>query len=230
MTQTVHREAVDQELIATGFSIPLDGIHPTQIQYRYDTMPGNQPSSYADTVFIWQTSQQEIPVGMPWLNKHQIPNNTPNGDDTFDALKVTTESYLLGFGVGPEVRNICATIFVPAEAVGGDPTLWTPAAVVTAKGTNSVTYQFSMPPGSQPQADGDWVGLWEGQPPSALYGVPPNWFAQVPVNSSKGNGSINGVTILRGTQYTLGYFKGGFQTSRPKQTTLACAVRFPLYI
>jgi hypothetical protein len=227
MTQTAGRLAVDQQLVTTGFSIPPGGIEAKQITYHYDTMPGNQPASYADTVFIWQTSRQEIPVGTPWLYKHQIPNNTPNGDDTFDQLDVTVESYLLGLGVGPDVKNICATIFVPAQAVGGDPTLHTPAAVVTIMGTNTVSFQYTMPPGSQPGADGDWAGLWEGQPPSALYGVPPKWFAPVDRSTSQGSSSINGVTILRNTQYTLGYFKGGYQSTRPKQTTLACAVMFP---
>jgi hypothetical protein len=226
MTQTAGRLAVDQALTTTRFWIPPDGIARSGITYCYETMPGNRPATYGDTVFLWATSEQRIPVEQPPLATQRAPNNEPGGCGTFDGLNPMNDSYLLGFGVGPEVRNVCATILVPAQTVGGAPTICLPGVQVTMWGSSGVGFQFHMPPGSQPEANGDWAGLWEGQGPSVLYDVPPNWVTRIVGNAHSGTAFVEG-TIVRGKEYTLGYFKGGYQTPHPSQTTLACATGLP---
>ena len=209
---------------ATSFNIVSEAVTGTQIPFQYVTMPGNQPQQYANTVFIWQTSSTQIPVGTKPLNTWSVVGNNPDGDNVFTKLSVTQLSYLLGYGTGPDVKNIAATSFLPATGGGSaNPTTFQPSIQMTYSGAGSVAFNYSMPPGARPLSDGDWVGLWQGLDESALYTVAPNWFVQVPQDFSNGSRALNGVTILRGTVYTLGYFRGSYDAAKPKQSTLACS-------
>ncbi len=212
--------AADGQAYTTQFS--AIGVGGTQIQFTYDSMPGNQPVTYGNTVFMWQTSAQAIPIGVSPINTFSVTPNQPNGSSTFPA-QVGILPYLLGYATGPNVKNVCATVFIPAS---GTNTNQSPSVTNAGYGPTSITYSYSVPSGTQPQTDGDWVGIWQGQGVGALYSTPPLGFAAVPQNFSSGQGFINGVTLLRGTQYTLAYFKGGFAATKPVQTTLACSYTF----
>lgn len=217
---------LDQSLVTTGFLVT--NIFGTQIDYEYHGMPGNRPGPYGNTIYIWQTSSRDIPRNMPFKKSDKPQGDSPDGTGTFDGLTIGNDSYLLAYSVGNDdqtFKNICASVFVPRVG-GGDPESFLPVISTATIGSTSVSYAYTMPGGSTPNADGDWVGLWQGQPPAALYTVAPTAFAKVPENLSEGRGSINNVTILRGVSYTLGYFKGGWDQLKPKQTTLACATTF----
>ncbi len=222
-TSKLRETALDQSLVTTGFKVVTVG--GTQIDYAFNTMPGNQPKNYGDAVFIWQTPSHDIPRGPAPMNTDKPQVDTPDGTGVFGGLTVTSESYLLAYAVGPDVKNACATVFVP-KLGQGDPETWQPSVTLTVVGSTSVSFQYSMPGGSLPQSDGDWAGLWQGQPPASLYTVPPKWFTAIGQDASSGSYFINNVSILRGMSYTLGYFKGGYAQQNPKQTTLACAVTF----
>ncbi len=212
--------AADGQAYTTQFS--AIGVGGTQIQFTYDTMPGNQPVTYGNTVFMWQTTSQSIPTGVSPINTWSVSPNQPNGSSTFPA-QVGLVSYLLGYATGPNVKNVCATVFIPTS---GSNVNQSPSISSAGYGPTSVTYNYSVPGGTQPQTDGDWVGIWQGQGVGVLYAVAPLAFAQVPQNFSSGQGFINNVQLLRGTQYTLGYFKGGYAATKPSQTTLACSYSF----
>jgi hypothetical protein len=211
---------------ATQLTIPEGGVTGSQISYAYASLAGNQPASDGDTLFLWQTADTSIPLGTPPLDTFAIPTNTPNGTGVFQGLSVTTDSYLLAMAVGPDpTKNICSTVFVPA-GLGAAPIVSTPSVVVTVIGSTSLAFHYTLPPGCLPNSDGDWAGVWEGQTPSVLYTRPPAAFAPIEVDDSTGDGAINDIALRRGTAYTVGYFKGGYATPAPKQTTLACAYTF----
>lgn len=210
--------------ISTSFNINTAGVTGTQIPFSFISMPGNQPQAYGDTVFIWQTSTLQIPINTKPLNTWSVVGNNPDGDNVFPNLKVTEQSYLLGFGVGPNPQNICATAFLPGVGQSPpNPTTFQPSVTMTYSGSGSVSFNYVMPQGARPLSDGDWVGLWQGLDESAIYSVPPNYFIQAPQDLSIGGGAFNGVTILRQTVYTLAYFRGGYNATTPKQTTAACS-------
>jgi hypothetical protein len=225
LSEVSSRNAQDQLMLTTGFSVQPAGVEGTQIQYEFDTMPGNQPSSNSNTVFIWQTSDPEnIPSSSP-QNSKGVAVDQPNGSDVFTGLTVTSEAYLLGYAVGPDVKNVCALVFVPAESAGKDPMPLQPT-ISALPGSTSVAFDYRMPGGTAPQTDGDWAGLWQGETEAVLYDMPPTWFVPIPQDDPQGAGAFENVTIRRGSQYTIGYFKGGYDSKTPKQTTLACSVTF----
>ncbi|MQY09300.1 hypothetical protein [Actinomadura macrotermitis] len=222
-TPTRPRGALDQQLLTTGFEVPPDTVSPKNVGYDFDTMPGNRPKKNGNKVYIWESNSPNIP-------RTQDPRETPvnidrpDGDGSF-SVELTTQSYLLGYAVGPDVENVCATVFVPALG-DGDPEIYPPTITLGRIGTNVLTFTYSMPGGSQPLADNDWVGLWENQTSPSLYTLPPKWFDQLPENTARGEGFLRNVRLLRQTPYILGYFKGGYDATRPVQTTLACALTF----
>ncbi|MER7542050.1 hypothetical protein [Actinomadura sp.] len=216
------RAALDQNMVTTGFEV--DAVEAHSITYKYDTMPGNRPQANGNKVFLWETNGHDIPRGTDPKKTAPVNSDRPNGDGNFPA-EVSGYSYLLGYAVGPDVKNVCATVFVPAMG-DGEPATYAPGIGLKRFMVNTLTYTYTMPPGSQPSGDGDWVGVWENQTPSALYTIPPKWFEQVPENSASGVGVLSGLNLLRGTSYILGYFKGGFDATKPKQSTLACSVTF----
>jgi hypothetical protein len=220
-----------QSALATSFSIQPQDVTGTQITFHYDSMAGNQPNAYGNTVFLWQTSQQSIPINTKPSNSQIIASNQPNGSGVFMGLSVSNESYLVGYAVGSSVQNIVASVFIPATG-GGTPNpiipVVAPSLLVTNIGSTSVSFSFATPIGMLPQSDGDWVGLWQGFGESVLYSQPPTWFVQLGTNANQGNWGINlpNGNIQRGTMYTLGYFKGGYAPTNPKQTTLAASTTF----
>lgn len=163
------------------------------------------------------------------MNSQLIGANQPNGSWAFMSLTITTEAYLVGLAVGNDPSNIVSTVFIPATGEGAaNPVTFDSSIQVTSSTATSVTFAYVTPPGQNPLSQGDWVGLWQGQSEGALYSIPPTWAAQVGTGASQGNWGLNLVSggIQRGMIYTLGYFKGGWNTHKPHQTTLACATTF----
>jgi hypothetical protein len=218
-----------QTTMATSFVIQPQDVTGTQITFHYDTLPGNQPNSYGNTVYLWQTSSQMIPINTTPLNSQAIASNQPNGSNVFMGLSVSEESYLVAFAVGGAVSNIVSTVFIPATGSNpANPQSSNSTLNITNVGSTSVSFAYNTPPGSQPLANGDWVGLWQGQSEAGLYTLPPTWSAQLASNSNQGNWGLNLASgnIQRGTIYTLGYFKGGYAAQNPKQTTLTSTSTF----
>jgi hypothetical protein len=218
-------DAVQQTQLATSFSIVGGGVAGNQVTYDFATLPGNQPEQYQNTVFLWQTSAQAVPINTPPSSPpQQAATNQPDGSGIFNGL-LSSEPYLLAYAVGGSVQNIACTIAIPASG-SGELTSSQPSVEVTNVGSTSVTIQYSVPEGMQPQANGDWFGIWQGSE-SLLYSVPPIQFAAVGSNQFSGSYGMNLTSALpRGSTFSIGYFKGGYAASNPAQTTLACSTTF----
>lgn len=202
--------------------VGVASVQPTQIVFEYSTLPGNNPNRYGNAVFLWQTSSEVIPGTVP-LASVAIAGNQPDGTGAVTGLAIGPQPYLLGYATGPRVQNICATVFIPA---GGGSQAQTPGIDLTGLSPDSIAYAYDLPAGTQPSAQGHWVGLWQGGAGSALYSVQPLAFAPVPLNVSSGRGILQNLRLLRGMQYTLACFAGGYDATRPGQTTPACCTSF----
>jgi hypothetical protein len=179
-------------------------------------MPGNQPSTYGNTVFIWQ-NPDAIPYNQAPLNSQSVPTNTQYGSMNFGGLTVQTKSYIVGYAVGPNVANICSWVYIPM--VGQPSETFQTSIAVPPNGIfpDFVQVTYNTPVGNAPQTNNQWVGIWQGIAPS--YTVPP--LGQVTVGNNNATGQVSiAVPLLRGTTYCLGYFMG------QKQTTLAASYNF----
>jgi len=199
----------------------LTNVTGTTIDYAWETMPGNLPETYGNTVFLWQTAAQQVPSTAP-AKSQAVGSDDEDGSDQFGELQLTEESYLVAYAVGGKVANIVMLAMVPAAGETASQIV-VPDVMITFVGSTSISFSYEMPPGTQPGVDGDWVGIWEGVGESALYASPPMGIQAIDEGSPSGEGAFRGIEVLRDTKYTIGYFKGGWDPKKPTQTTLACS-------
>jgi len=202
--------------------IQVAAVSGTSITYSYNTLSGNQPNTYGDTLFLWQ-NQAQIPYNEPPTSSYTIPGNTQAGGYTWNQLSIGTNSYIVGYAVGTDVKNICAWAFVPASGSADNSSSFATSISVGAITSNSVVINFSTPAGNDPTANGDWIGVWNNGAPS--YIVQPTAKSGVKDLGGNNNGTVGiNLALLRGNTYAVAYFKGGASTST--LTTMAATTTF----
>jgi len=213
-------------------------ISAKQISVAFDTPNGNQPNTFGNSLWIWQSGNQ-----VPWSSagkSQPIGNNSPSGDASFVDLDVTTLSYLIGYAVGPKgdqnwmYPNVVASVYIPAlgtaEAQGNEAQqqgdVFSPSVAMQTFGATSLVTKFDMLAGFNPEKALSYVGVWEGQ--TVSYSQPPKWYAPLTGSNSSGTVSFNNIQILRGTTYAIGLFASGYDASQAnlKQSALAATSTF----
>ncbi|MDT3397365.1 hypothetical protein RKE29_12010 [Streptomyces sp. B1866] len=219
-TQLLDR-SVDTQL-TTGLTIANVG--GDTATYNFATMPGNLPKKYGNTVYIWQTPTSSVPRNAKPLNHNPVRVDQPDGSDVFSSLQIGNLPYLIAYAVGDSVSRVCSTAFIPAS--GKDFSYVSPGVSRVGIGSTSQTFQYQLPQGMLPGEDGDWAGLWEGQDTGVLYDkdVKPKRHLQVKSEKHTDQETFTDVVLERGTEYIIGYFKGGFSSSDPDRRGLACSV------
>jgi hypothetical protein len=203
----------------SGTTITVAYVGPTILLYNYNTLPSNQPTSYGNTVFLWQS-----PPPIPWnqvpLASQPVSGNTQAGSVNFTNLQIQSKDYIAGYAVGPNIQQICSWAWIPAS--GASSVTFQTNIVVLAFSTDSAVVQYTVPDGSQPQANQHWVGIFQG--PYASYTDSSLIVAKANVSSNVSTGTVPlSGTFLRGTQYTVAYFCGSKQTAMAAIATFTTA-------
>ncbi|HEV7878565.1 hypothetical protein [Bradyrhizobium sp.] len=208
--------AVDQTTTA-GTSVTAVAVTANNLLLEFVGMPGNQPASYDNTVFLWQ-EPQIIPYAMPPLASQAIPINAESGTVDIGNLELVMQPYTAGYAVGPEVTNVCSWVSIAPD--GTVTTTFQTSLQLFSLSAQMVSVQYETPAGCQPRAYGHWIGFWEG--PSASHIIPPIASVQIAANNSRGNITLEVPNLLSGKACSVGYFMG------QKQTTLAASCTFYL--
>lgn len=221
----------------TWFSVDPCNIDATKIGFRYETLDGNQPKTYQNTVYLWQTEGWTVPSTTD--KKHSITSDSAKDCQSFN-VELEQANYLIAYAVGPTVNAIVTTQrleyqedsknykIIPAPS---DEAL---SLKVTHVNTTTVSYSFRTPAGTSAKASGDWVGVWEGTTVSKLYDNTQKPIGLQPISKddSHGDDSLtlpDGQQFVSSKSYMLGYFKSGYDHNKPNEpvrTTLAAIVRF----
>ncbi len=206
-------------------------VSANQIGVDYNGPNANQPSTYGNVLYIWQ-SGEAIPWSSDAKNFAAVIGNSPAGSQSFDQLNVTTLSYIIGYAVGPilnaswsKYSNVVAYTYVPAIG-GGDIVSVKSTVGVASLGSTSLVTNINLLPGFNPSGSSTWVGVWEGQ--SASYNQKPKWRAPALSSSASSTVSLNNIMLTRGTTYTIGLFATGYSSddSQLKQSSLAATHTF----
>lgn len=202
------------------------------VRVNFRTMAGNQPGANKNFISIWQDNHS-IPWTTQPLDIREMNGNTAEGILQFSGLDLRNNSYIIGYSVGPLLAgdaqpygNICASAFIPARSLGNN-TDFTASLTLVYVGDSSVAFNFTLPEGVRPRANGAWAGIWQaGQ---ASYKEPPLMAVPISVDAAFGTEIFNDLTIGRGLIYTIGLFMSGFQDSgRNAQISLACSLTFTI--
>ena len=182
------------------------------VTVSYAGLPGNQPATYKNFVAIWEASM--IPWTAPPLARVEIEQNSQQGTVVIDGLTVTRSAYIVGYGVGPDITNICCSSIISAGGLLAAPTQV--SISLDYLGTSSLSIHYQTLAGYLPQQYNNWIGLWKG------YASP--YSADVPVstvminsNASEGTVGMNNIPLGINSNYTLIYFMG-------KELTTAAAI------
>jgi hypothetical protein len=196
-------------------TVLVSGVTSDTISATYSTLLGNQPSTYGNTAFLWQSSNA-IPYNQKPLATYSIPGGTQDGSFSFSGLTIQSKSYIVGYAVGPDINQICATCYIPAS--GSDFQAFQTTLDVSNVSTDSATVNYQTPAGYSPQTNANYIGLWEGS--VASYTISPLITRPITTNTSTGSVIINDFQFKRSKTYILAYFMG------TKQTMMAATYTF----
>jgi hypothetical protein len=195
--------------------ISIGAVTPYTVTVNYQTLPGNQPFTYKNFVAIWQSTI--IPWGAPPLKQQPIPGDGQSGSTTLSGLAVQEKPYIVGYGVGSNITNICASsvIYVGGQAGPSQSVIIGLASIAS----NSLVVHYQTLDGYLPMTNKNWVGLWQGTA-SPYYSGAPMAKAAPTQDVSDGYIALNNLSLPFGTTFTLVYFAG------PKQTAAAAILTF----
>ncbi|MCK5057203.1 MAG: hypothetical protein KAT34_11145 [Candidatus Aminicenantes bacterium] len=190
---------------------------------NYITPPGNEPKSFANHIYVWQTTANQV----PWA-KTPAGNTAVNTDSSTSTQKVgfdfEQKGYIMGYAVAPTPQAVCATVFMPANKQT-DPTAWEYSKLtmeVVYHGTNLVQVKYGGLAGYTPQTNKNWIGIWNGG--TVPYsGQDPIKTVTISSDTPNGYAIIEDIKLLIGNTYSLGYFMVDLPSGR---TSLAATASF----
>jgi hypothetical protein len=209
---------------SSAVSISIVGVPSAQgAIVNYITLPLNMPKTFGNHIYVWQTTDNIV----PW-------NKTPDGDTPVPTDSSTStvlakfpfedKGYIVGYGVAPTPNAVCSTIYMPAGKQN-DPTSWVYASLATQVvyvGTNLVQVKYDGLPLYTPATNKNWLGLWAGA--YVPYSGDPIKAVNITQDAPpSGYTVIDGVSLLIGFSYVVGYFMVEPKTGR---TSLAAASSF----
>lgn len=190
---------------------------------NYITAPANQPKSFGNHLYVWQTTSNIV----PW-------DKTPDGDTAIGTdsststqlvpFKFENKGYIIGYAVAASPQAVCSTIYMPAGKQD-DPSVWEYSNVslqVVYVGTNLVQVKYGGLQSYLPATSKNWIGIWPGA--VVPYSGSPLASVNIDVDApSSGYQVIQGIQLLIGYSYVVGYF-----TADPKsgRTALAASGSF----
>jgi hypothetical protein len=187
-------------------SITLAGFSSTTITVAYVTLPANNPKSNGNFVAVWESTI--LPWPQPPLATAAVTGTGQQGAVVLTGLSVQQKAYIVGYAVGPNISDICATATL---FVGGQQGNTFSASIgLSAITSDTLVVHYQMPSGYQPATNNNWVGLWPGTV-SPYYTPPPQAVQPVTSYSDEGDVAMSNLGLTISTPYTLIYFMGKTQ-------------------
>ena len=192
--------------------IAITSYSSQSVTVSYMGLPGNQPSTYGNCMWVW--GNDVIPWGTPPLKKIPVNNNSQQGNTVI--VGDTPDNYIIGYSVGPEITDICASTLLVSGKPGPSSNV---SMALLSVGYDFINIAYDTLAGYSPMQNNNWIGLWQGNA-SPYTGIPSIASVMISSNSSQGNVAINNLSLLRSTMYSLIYFMD------KEQTTAAAIITF----
>lgn len=186
--------------------IRVVAISGATVAFSYRSLPGNQPSKYGNFIAVWEDSV--IPYSKPPLRKVDISNNNPAGSVAVPDLNPETNQYIFGYGVGPQISDICSYAYISPDESQTD---FSSSLMLLSVQPDSIILRYSLPPGCNPAQNGASVAVWQDSIGS--YTNPPLITQRITGSSSTGTIAIVGVRLDFGVVYTVALLTSNSQTS-----------------
>lgn len=196
-------------------------VMPNGVLVNYATYQENKPKTYANYIYVWKTTSPDIPWGTTPVGKDAVATDTPVSTQQLDFPFEVGQDYIIGYAVGADPNAVCATVYVPADSIK-DPTKYVSNNIslqFVYVGNNIVQIRFTGLGNYSPVANKNWVGIW--QMDHVPYKGDPLAKVSIASSSSSGIAVLQGVQIVVGSVYSVGYFM-----TDAGSTSLAARVTF----
>jgi hypothetical protein len=193
------------------------------VTMNYVTSALNKPKTYSNTFFVWKTTSEVLPWGTAPVKTVALAADLPVSSQKIDFAFELEQGYIIGYAVGSDQSATCATVYIPAgqhndpkQYIGGNTTI-----KLNTFGSNFVQVDYDGLEDYGPQANGNWIGLWEkGRVP---YSGDPMGKALIKGSENRGKCVIEGVRLTIDSTYSIGYFMSSKEAGR---TALAASWTF----
>lgn len=187
---------------STEVAVDVTSTTADRVTVAYMGMHSNEPETFGNSIVVWEGDL----VGWfePPLATAAIQGNAPVGELEISNLSPGATSYTFGYAVGTSSTAIASTVTIHP---GGPSEMQTTSVSIETIAPDAVVVGYSLPTGAIPNQFGHWVGVWEGASVD-ISGPPPAFRSDVMNTNSQGSVPIEGIQLLRGTVYTVGYFVG----------------------
>lgn len=201
---------------STEVELTVASVTADDVTVLYMGMNTNEPQSFGNSIVVWEGDG--VGWNEPPLATAAVQDDAPAGSLSVAIPNLTPDStsYTFGYAVGASPTAIASVV---TTLPGGPSETQATSVSVDEFGSDFILVRYSLPAGALPGTLGHWVGVWEGGSVD-ISGPPPMVRSDVTSQTDQGTVEINGIQLVRGTAYTIGYFVG------PDQTELAATVTF----
>lgn len=207
---------------AVAIKIPAP-VQPSGVAVNYVTSQVNKPQTYANNIYVWKTTSDNVPWGTDPDGTTAVASDTPVSTQFLDFDFLVGQDYIVGYAVAADPKAVCSTVYIPG-ASHDDPTSYVTsdtAISINSFGNNYVQVKLSGLGDYSPSANKNWVGVWSQD--HVPYKGDPIAKTDVALSASGGLIFIQGVPLTVGSVYSVGYFTAAAPAGR---TALACSVTF----
>jgi hypothetical protein len=217
---------------------------PYYINAAFASPSANNPTANSNMAFVFEGGPP-VPSGVASVGSGVCAGTQINGNVTAtpSGNPFYSEDYVIAFSVGPSVTpksgattypNLAASAYIPGGVGSGQPVqYWGSALDFTPGGVSptSIQWTYTLVPGTNPPANGAFIGLWNGLVNNNPYATAPQFVAQI-LNANQYTGSVimNGLGLSIGSQYTAALFTSGYPlvVGAAPPTCIAAWIQFTL--
>lgn len=200
----------------------------TYAAVQYHTIVGNEPSTNADTLFIWEAGPGLIPYSKTPVAQRALTKTDQEGTFAVTGLTLGEKCYCLGLAVGPSAKNVVAAAFaVPSAqlAAASVQPLSCSLQLDAGTSTDTVLVKLTTPNGYLGNTWNSVVRLFSGTfaPLASDQPGQPRLLSEVVVPSNDPTNMIvfDGVSLATGGIYTVGFY-----SDAKSWTTVAATLTF----
>jgi hypothetical protein len=207
---------------AVEIKIPAP-VQPKGVSVNYVTSQVNKPQTYANNIYVWKTTSDNVPWGTDPDGTTAVASDRPVSTQFVDFPFLVGQDYIVGYAVAADPKATCSTVYIPG-ASHEDPTTFVTSDTtisINSFGNNYVQVKLSGLGNYSPSSNKNWVGVWEQD--HVPYSGDPIAKTNVSLSSAKGLIFIPGVPLTVGSIYSVGYFMAATPAGR---TALACSATF----
>lgn len=198
-------------------------LNGTTVTVEYETIAGNKPELYGNTVWLWPGAV--VPFSGPPpapIDYKPITSNDSHGSISLQGT-IQRKDYTAGYSVNDKIIGVCTsgTVAPPTQKLALAPT-WVTMSIYSIT-TSELLIKYETLRGNKPKTYGNWLGLYKGD---ALPWDADNPYAFArPEDDAQMGIAKFGAPLSSGFTYTVIYYMAD-EAKKERNASAAALLRF----